>query len=310
MAAYTSDDLVTSVKRRMLMPSSQQTFLPADILAIANEELLTEIVGLIMGNREEYLVSPLPYDQVTGVGLTYRFPPRALFERLRDLTVVDAGGTVRPLARISPEEVAYYNNTGSSPSGFYLKGNQVFLVPAAAGSVGTLRMSYYLRPNTLVPVASCGKIGFINYAAGAITFTGNPPGFNASQSYDLISNTPGFDLLLMDQQVFSAGSIAMTFFNSPLPQALQVGDWVCLAGTSPIPQIPLELHPVLYQRTAMKIMEAIGDADGFTRAGQIYETMKTEVLRHLSPRVAGKAKKIVNSNSLASNVMGGRRFWP
>lgn len=310
MAAYTTDDLVTSVKRRILMPSSQQTFLPADILAVANEELLTEIVGIILGNREEYLVSAIPYDQATGVGFTYRFPPRALFERLRDVLVLDSGGTMRALARIGPEEATYFNAAGGNPIGFYLKGNQLVMVPALSGSIGTLRMSYYLRPNTLVPVASCGKIGFINYASAAITFTGSPPNFNVNQSYDLISNTPGFDLISMDLQVISAGSTAITFFVSSLPQTLQIGDWVCLSGTSPIPQIPLEMHPILYQRTAMKVLEAMGDADGFARAAGVYEAMKTEVLKHLSPRVTGKAKKIINSNSLASNIMGGRRYWP
>ena len=55
-AAFTSDKLIRSVKRRAMIPENQSTFLDADFLEFANEEISLGLLPSILRLHEDYLL--------------------------------------------------------------------------------------------------------------------------------------------------------------------------------------------------------------------------------------------------------------
>ena len=82
--------------------------------------------------------------------------------------------------------------------------------------------------------------------------------------------------------------------NTP---GLRIGDYVCLANESCIPQIPAALHSALSLATATQVLAFGGDMKGAqaleARVGFTIGNLKSA----LTPRVKGKQQKWVNRNS-------------
>ncbi|NBX74721.1 MAG: hypothetical protein EBQ89_10570 [Alphaproteobacteria bacterium] len=89
---------------------------------------------------------------------------------------------------------------------------------------------------------------------------------------------------------------------------LKVGDYICLANESIIPQIPPDLHTVLAERTAARILAAIGDQAGLAVANQKIAEMELRQGNVLDQRVEGAPEKITARHSLLRyGKMGVRR---
>lgn len=296
--AWTVEDLIASVKRRALIPTAQGTFQTADFLAIINEEVQSYLVPFVTSQREDYFIAH--YDVTLTNNVTaYRLPTRAVGQALREVETVNAQSMVRNFPRVSREDLE------GAATGFYLDGNVLMLVidnPADVSQLGSvLRMTYHMRPNTLVASTATGVIQSINTGTKQVTLTSAPGTFTSSVLYDLVRARPGFECLAIDQSATVAGT-TLTFANT-LPSDLVAGDVVCLAGESNYPQIPLELHPLLAQRVAVKCLEALGDAEQIGTAGGVLGRMEADAAKLLTPRVAGEVERMVNRDSLF------RSFW-
>lgn len=149
----TSNDLITSVQRKIAVPLSQVTFTRNDILAFANEEMMVSQVPSVLQYHEEYFVHSVNIPMVSGVS-RYAIPNRAVGMRLRDLKWADNAGNMFDMTRIQPEDKAFFQaNIGANTAihKFYVEGNDVVLSPSVVTSpTGSLVMSFYLRPNQLV----------------------------------------------------------------------------------------------------------------------------------------------------------------
>jgi hypothetical protein len=130
-----------------------------------------------------------------------------------------------------------------------------------------------------------------------------------SQTVDLNRNIPGFESLKMDiQGDFNINTLIITFPSlTTLPDQLSVGDWVCLAGETVNPQLPVELHPILAQRVAVKLLEGMGDSNNLQLAQGKLKEAEAAVLGLISNRVEGEPQKIVNPFS-PLRVFPWRRF--
>src|ERR1035437_4534238 len=150
----TSDDLVESVKRKIAVPLNQRTFSAVDILSFANEEMLIAQVPDIMIYHQEYFVYSEDLTLVVGQ-LRYPIPERAMGQKLRDIFYKDTNGNLFEMTRISPDDKSYWereSGTTNLMQKYYLEGNDVVLAPLTLSQVtGSLHVSYFLRPNMLVP---------------------------------------------------------------------------------------------------------------------------------------------------------------
>ena len=315
---YTTTNLVSDIERKCFIPTSQVTFSTADILAMADEELQIGVVPLVMRARSEYFVNYLD-TTIQGTELGFDIPTRAIGGTLREVTIISNPGSVdtpneRKIPQLAAEDAPYNNNFNNflGLQAFYIRNNQVILSPNASAFGGDiiLRQYYFLRPNKLVEVNQTSQIIsiFENVATvNIIPTTFFPAGYNSQSgtfdiTVDIIKGTPGFSTLGMDQ-VVTVDPVALTItFSQDLADygtaGANVGDYVCLQGETCIPQIPVELHTLLAQRTAVKILESLGDEKNLQLAAAKLKEMEHSIMGMITQRVEGNAKKIVNNYSV------------
>ncbi len=292
---YTVTALLASIKRRGMLPNTEEALDDSDYFAFADEEMQTYIVPEMMSVSEEYFVTYKDHTVQNGQS-SYFIPYRASGVKLRNVLYCSNTPTnlFVPLPRIEPENANLYGYGVGGPIGYELRNNSVVLVPAPGTSGGILRLEYFIRPNTLVDVSAVGTITAIN-SATQVTCNNVPTTFTTSQTYDLIKYKPGFDTYVMDQTITarSTGTNGTVTFTDDLPDDLEVGDYVCLSTQSPVAQIPYELHALLAQRVAFKAQEALGDPRAQV-AEKVCDAMAKRIFNLLTPRSEGSSRYLVN----------------
>lgn len=288
-----------------MIPSTDEALDDEDFLAFADEELQTTIVQLLLSVREEFLVAKEPHDvSITASTSDYALPTRAIGGKLRQVLISTNGDDFAPLGRVDPEN-DWTVGSGTHAVGYRFNGNYVTLVPTPASTSGTLRLSYFMRPSRLVGTSAVGLISAINTSTGVVTCN-IPSTFTTSERFDLVKGKSGFECLAIDLTASAVGGASITFSAADLPSGLAVGDYVCLAGESPIPQVPVELHPLLSQRVVCRVLEALGDPKLAVAEATSARLMNT-ARSLLSPRDQGARRVIVNPYGPGMGSRYGRR---
>lgn len=306
---FTSDALINDIKRRTFMPISQITYSDEDILDFADEEIQIGIVPLLMSVREDYLVT-YKEDTINADQVAYNMHKRAIVQKLKDVTIVDPNSdpvneVEVSIPRIQSDQAP--NRLNYNYSGFYVRNNKVILQNPTNYPGYKLRQYYFLRPSKLVTTIDACQITRVGPDTNSPALAANQvevglipsdfgTGASFNQTVDIVRNNPGFEILSMDAEAtFNTNTLIITFPSlTSLPEELEVGDWVCLAGETAVPQIPVELHPVLAQRAAIKILEGMGDATNLQLAQGKLKEMEKAVLGMLSNRIEGEPQKVIN----------------
>ena len=313
----TTTELLADIKRKSFVPTSQITFSDSDILAMADEELQTGIVPFLMAVREEYLVDF--FDQlVTTTQAEYALPRRTIGAKLRAVTVLinpnnQDQPNERKLPEINAEDAVFNNNFNNflSLQAFYLRNNVVVLSPGASSFAGqTLRMYYFKRPSKLILTSACSKITSITNTTCIVNLV--PTNFGTggviSITADVVKSTDPYQITSMDLSLtIDPSTNTVTFPSDIASMGINIGDYICLAGESPIPLIPLEVFSLLAQRVAVKILQALGDNANYNVASQRLQEMEHNVRGLISNRVEGSNRKVVNQYT-TFNVNPYRRF--
>jgi len=300
MASFlTSDTLIESVVRRTHIPKSQITFTDDDLLAFANEEMMIGMLPSIMKLHEEFYVYSftiplLPNEQ------KYEVPDRAIGDKIRTLFYrVDDNQPLQEMARINPEDAAFYQARFASvyPRAFYLENNYMVLVPAITETPqGMLVIKVFVRPNQLVVNNQGATIQNIDTLNGILTLSNIPTGFKVTSLYDFIQTNRSHRTKSMDVPVLGVNPLlkTVTFDPSSLPNTLLVGDYLNLAQQAIVPQMPDELHSVLAQRVACRVLEAQKDTEGLQNAMAKLTEMETNIGMLIDNRTPGQPSKINN----------------
>lgn len=285
--AYTATELVASLRRRSLIPeaAADSSLATADLVALMSEEQQTYVTAEMMKLREEFFVYNYDFAPTTR---RVSIPARAIGRKLKDVYQL-SGNIYVPMTRIEPEQGQYVTE-GEGPSCYFLEDDDLVFVgslPSAA------RISYFRRRNKLIETEDAGLITAIDTGTRQVTISSTPTAFTTSVVYDFVEANPNFETLAMDQGVSGIASSVLTF-SSALPDGLAVGDYVCVAGESPVPQVPVEIHPLLTQRTAWVALESLG----FSTKAKVAENNCKQLLEQLktllSPGVEERQRKIVN----------------
>lgn len=303
---YTTDQsalsLVKSVYRHALSPNAVNLLQPEDVIAFLDEELRSTVVPLILAAQEEYYVQN--YDQAVQIGVySYSIPPRAAFATWRDIVFVDPNGNEINMTNLPPEYLKVTYPAGGMPPlytfGFVMQNDHILLWPPN-GSLPTnyiLRMKIKRRPNNLTSVDNCGQITAIDTNTNQVTLANAPADWTTSTTFDIIPNSPQFTSRGDDQTISAITGNILTFDS--LPTGMIVGDWVCPARMSCVPQIPYDMFSLLVQRGVVRMLEALGDTQNLQIAERRYQDMAVDFARTVSPRVEGTPKKIVSRNTPA-----------
>lgn len=307
---YSTEQLIENIKRRCTVPTSQSTFTNADFVELANDELQGEVVPLIMSTREEFFVDE--YDLTVPGDRILEIPANAVGAKLRSVCYVSQQSPLIliNLPRIDLDVVAGIGFFSAyTLAGFYVQGNSIHLYPPNSVPVGTnMRLYFYKRSLVLTDDANYGQVLSVDSGTNTVVLNFVPYDWTTGTQINAVSSVPNFAITntLATVQSVSAPSIILDSV-----EGISVGDYISEYGFSAVPQIPVEAHAYLAQKTAVLCLESIGDKAGAQVAMEKAEKLKTNLLIMISQRVDGSVKKIVNPSGglRLGSSSGWRRGW-
>lgn len=298
-----SNDLIKSIRLRAMIPTNNKTFDSENFLSFANEEMDMGMIPLVLTMHEDYLMYSEDFT-IDPDHPSIAIPSRAVGNKLRDVSYVDASNNIYSMKRILVEDLSSYNyNYNSNTAYFYfVQNNEIKFYPTnvSAGN-GKVRLTYYLRPNRLVLLEKIGVISSIDRLTGQIVLSNIPTEFNTGELFDFIQTNSPHKSLGMNVSLSGISSSTKTVTLNPddIPYNLSVGDHLALAQQSAIPQVPSDLHPMLAHRVACRCLEALGDAQGLQAANAKLIEMEAKTQHIIDSRVEGSPLKVIaRSNPL------------
>jgi hypothetical protein len=284
VAAFDNAELLTDIRDRGSLPSADIRFTDAKLLSTATIELRDVLATLLVESQANRMVYLSDMAVTAGVA-SYRLPTRAVAGRWQSVGWKGSGDTAwTRLKQVHPED--YYLQSDSAqatPRSFFVRDYALVLVPTPSAA-GTLRLPYYMRPNTLVATTAAGVVASLTSTTA--TLASVPSGFTSGLAYDVVRATPGFETLVAG--VTATLSSSTLTFASAMPTdtfAPAVGDYVCLAGQAPVAQCPVEVRGLLATRAARRALVAVNEAQQASMLDNNVVEL-TEVARSLlSPRV-------------------------
>lgn len=305
---YTTDDIINSYQIRSFMPVNQATYTQADLVRIVNEEFYMQLIPDMISAREDYFLTSKRYE-ITANTNKYETPNRALGNALKDVFYVDTNNNKYPIARVNINDIPLLLGGNTYPGGFYMGGDCVVLVPTPQQTAGRLELWFYRRPNELVLTAECGRIVSIaeeTPISTQVTYTVDAD-ISTYTKVDIVAGTSPFVLLSESITVQGASNTTIVLNNSSvsgdggtlLPE---VGDWICLERTSPIPMIPEDWQPLLVLMTARVVWQSRGDVPGLDRLQAEIDAKRQSMFNYMNNRVEQKNEAIVNRSGLARST--------
>lgn len=280
--AFDTTRLVQQITLKGALPDGY--FADQELLNIAYDVLLSEIVPLVLSKREEYYVKEADY-AITANKARYEIPTRAIGNQLREVKWITST-TQWHIDRIDPRYT--YRTDSGTPYRFYVQNNDIVLWPTPSTTQDTLRLTYFFRPSKLVPVSETAQVTVIN--GSVITLSSIPSGWTASDLFDITKGSGGYENLGFDLAVSSVDTNSNEItFTSTLPSTLAVGDWVSLAEETAWPYIPREAQIALIQGSVAGCLESLGDP-AYAVSAQKFEQQKAILEKMLAIRIEGQMK--------------------
>lgn len=312
--AKTSTQFLAAVKRRISMPENQALLADTDILELGNDVIRSYIVPCIISVRQDYFI--YIQDQALTAGTQdYDIPYRALARGLRDMKIVDSNvSIVRDLVKVDLEDAHLFSNDNNSvnPYGFHFLGDKVRIVPPpSTGTTMSIRFFIELPPNDLIEFSNAATItgisgDFDSDPTISVTVGAVPSAFTVSSSYDFIAGKQGNFTRAFDKTPSSLAGLTLTFATADVPSTLAVGDYVSLAGQSPVLQLPDDAFAWTVTKTARRCLSSISDFEGDGRLQEDDSAEEKNLKQVLEPRIRGETTKIINRFSL---VRQGRFYY-
>lgn len=307
--AFLAEDLITSIKIRSMVPSSQQTFLDPSFLLLVNEEMGINLLPDLISAREDMFLKRKTIPLVSGQA-TYFMPTRAIGNSAKAVVYVDSSGGKYELPQLTPEKVFASQYSDGNPMGVYFENDKICLVPTPNSNQGSVEVWYYSRPSELVLSTSCGKVESLSDDGTTLTITLDKSiesDVANGALVDVLNTSSPFNLDLEDVTITTSVGTVITaplasFQDSNGTLSIAVGDYVCAAGTSNIPMVPQEFHPILAQMVACRMLEALGDLQKLQAANGKLAEMRMQAFKLIANRIETSNKKINNLRSIHNSM--------
>jgi uncharacterized protein YcgL (UPF0745 family) len=274
-----TEGIISNIKTNGSFPDDAY-FTTDEYERIINNAMKIHVTPLLLKLNEDYLLATKEYT-VSEDTANYRVPARAIGTKLRDVKLKDSSGNYTHLLRL------YEEDRGSGRSGYFVSRNSIELSDDI--KTGTLLVSYFIRPSDLISEGEYAVISSIDTDTNTITVESLPSGFLVDTKCDLVQADSPYDLLDFDTEITAINTLDVTF--SSLPEDLQVGDYLCLAKQSPVPQVPEELEQLLIQAALVMCLAAKKD-QAVKYENEVLKMMKEDMVNMLDPRVESNDTKI------------------
>jgi hypothetical protein len=298
MTAYTSLDLVKSVRVRGMFPdASAGTFSAENILLLASEEIRLQVVPLILSAREKYYETFVEYP-LTADQAIYPIPERAVGGVCSLVQYVN-NQAVTNIPPLDPTSVAT-TQTGLYPRGFYFENDHIVIYPTPNATQGTIRIRYPQRTSLLVLPSECAQITAVDAVAETVEVTSYPSTWSAATKFDFVSNTVPYTPYGLETTcntiVPGMSSTIISFTDLPKNREgllqVKVGDWLAPAGYTCLPEIMSEFFPFLAQLTVVKLHEADNNNEAAGIAAKKMQDYAEAAIRLITPRETFGLKKV------------------
>jgi len=292
----TTNKLIKSVKARGFVPSSQVALTDEDFIRFANEELQLRVCPFVArygGAGDEYNIVEEGYT-ISGDN-TITVPARAYSGKIRDIYYVQ-GGRVFQIPKIAREDKFNFQQVTQYPLGYYMQGNKIVFLPTALNYAGEIRIAYMMRPSDLVMESNARTVTAIDTTAKQLTLNSPNGVWKVGTKLDVTSGENDCTLKTWNIVITGITGSTYTFANDDLV-GISTGDILTLGGTTSVPQIPSELHPLLVARTLLAVQSAVKD-NGANATLQTINEMEERLKDVLTDRTIGQGDKLVNRNSM------------
>lgn len=296
---WTTSELIDDIRAQGALSSDDSAFSDANCLAAANRALKAIFVPAIRSIRAEYYVTHVD-ETIVADQAEYRIPHRSATNSVRQVFWIDSASSKHELHPATVGETVEYERTGR-PVRYAVRDDRLVLLPTPNAALGTLRILYERRPSSLVLVSSCQDITAVGVEGSetAVILSGTESTFD-NLSVDIVRCKPPFSLAVRDatfdkQTVFDVDYLVYTPASWDTTPA--VGDYMCLAGETCFPQIPVELHPMLALASAIKLLRPI-DREYSLELQTEFDIQCPRILSSLTPRNQGRSQKLINPDSM------------
>jgi hypothetical protein len=143
--------------------------------------------------------------------------------------------------------------------------------------------------------------------------------YTVGSNIDFLQTNPGHRIYTYDVPIVSINGTVAKFATSNLQTYatnsnggtltyfnIKIGDYICLANESIIPQLPPEVHSALAERAASRVLMAIGDMQGYQASQAKLAEMNKNQETLIGSRIEGSVTKVFNRYSLLR--LGKSRF--
>jgi hypothetical protein len=170
---------------------------------------------------------------------------------------------------------------------------------STAGNLVTVR---YTDRNAKI---STSKPSAFNIQSSITLNTTNVPSdIVAGSLVDILQTEGGHSSLAIDVKLIpnSVSLNGITLTEAQLPKDFIVGDYICARYECIIPQIPTDLHMLLGERTAVRILQSIGDRESAKAGTDKIDRLEAKQSAIIDNRSEGAPLKVVNNNGLLKSA--------
>jgi hypothetical protein len=144
-----------------------------------------------------------------------------------------------------------------------------------------------IRPARLVLIEECGRIvGKSAPAGGLVTLSVVPVPSQDIQNatlFDVVRGTEPYETCLLEVEGDFTSPSACQVAEADAA-GLREGDYLCLPGTSPFPQCPVELLNILAVRVAVEQLGSIGDSEIAAAKAATLPEQRNDMTNLVKPR--------------------------
>jgi len=281
----------------------------AELLSIGDEVTRIHVMTLLRKTVGEWYVTkytvPLVADQEA-----YRIPERVQAGGVRDVTLINDAGVEYDLPELRLEYARTRGNSGRRQGnirGHFIEDNSIIIRPTPTAADNSICVRYRRQPSELIlPTSSNTEV--LSSATGSIavaTVTLTAP-FTSSMEADVVQAVPPFDVIATGTGA-GAGSV-FTFTTTVNTDDAGAGDYLCVAGETPIPQVPPVCHDLLVYGIAMVAAQELGKERLYSQLSGTFEAVADGVYEQLRDRNEGSLQKIISHTS-ALRQRGGWGWW-
>ncbi len=303
---YSTETLLAGAKLRTMAPANQFRFDDSDYLNLMSDDLNSILVPLIMSARENYYLTSRDYlietSTVNGFGndpfgltpfgsstpiSTSDLLERAVGMITKDIWLIDSNGVV--LAQVP--QLSFKDITSTvGCAGYYFENSRIVFHPVETFNNKNIRVFTFRQPNKLIASSSCAKISFVNTGTSEIQVDVVPTGWVIGTKLDILRGKQGFDSIL--DSVSISGITGNRLQLDSISPLITSNDLAVPEGYACVAQIPTNAYPLLEQRGAIKILEAMKDSEGVRNAMMQYQVLESAFKGVIANRSQSNLKNI------------------